>query len=167
MTEPTKPSALTRDDWRALSGAELGHEILAIIEDNLGRWRQRAWRIELDGQPLELYFDDPLNPACTTALCLGGWIVAMDGVKWAAGYSNDDVGDPDLCKCRGSYCTASHHQISVQTYAARRLELGYVDADALFSGDNSLEMLRAGIQAMELGHDVEAAVEGWDDNDDE
>lgn len=153
-------------NYREMHGADLAVEILAIIEANKERWHQSAWRIELDGHPIEGYVDDPLNPTCTTAFCFAGWVAAVDGVKWAEGDRTEKVGDPRLCDCKTKYCENEHHQVHVSGYASARLEMEG-DDEELFNGENSLQQLRDGVNAMVTGDSVVFAIKGYDEDEDE
>jgi hypothetical protein len=142
---------------RELEGKELAAEVMELVEDNLERWRQGAWRSELNGTEtaVEEFVDNPLDPACTTAFCFAGWIGAVHRVKWAAdllGYASDDtIGDPATCDCTGKFCDDTDHQLPIQDYATRVLGLTDYAGIALFSGDNSLKALQAGVAAIQRG----------------
>lgn len=160
---------------RRLYGGELATEVLEIIEENLGRWDQGSWRHDLDDEAyctapvtaVEAFAEDPLNPACSTSFCFAGWVGALDGVKWAKG-SSDRIGNPQRCTCTTYCCEEEHHQVAIDSYAAYRLGITAHQGDALFSGDNGLEDLRNGVEAIVAGTDVALAVRhgnGWDDGD--
>ena len=140
-------------------------EALAIIETYPERHQQASWRAdfgELRGR-VENFFEDPLNPACETAFCLGGWIVALDHLRWAVGQDGYPlshlVEDPRRCKCppEQRYCDCGHF-MSVGTYAALRLGITTEEGDALFGSDNSVDDLRAGVKALMNDEDICAVI---------
>lgn len=153
-----------------LEGPELASEVLEIIEDNTHRWRQGSWRTDIGvdaGQycttpvtAIEAFADDPFNPACTTAFCYAGWIGAYDRVKWAKG-DPQSIGDPTKCDCTTFCCTVGWHQMPISIYAGRRLGIQEWEWDVLFDGDNSLGVLRVGVQAIVDGDDVADAIHDY------
>jgi hypothetical protein len=160
------------DKLRQLTGAELAAEVMELIEDNRDRWTQGSWRMDFNGleTAVEEFVDNPLDPACTTAFCFAGWVAAVHRVKWAAdgsGVSTDMIGDPAACYCQGRYCTVPNHRIYVQTYAARVLGLSGWEAEELFRGDNTLELLRIGVEALQQGVSVSSAIDQAREGDDE
>jgi hypothetical protein len=174
---------------------EINHDdavtAMAIIESNPDRWNQGSWRGDDrvgKGKAVEDFPNDPLNPECGTTGCLAGWVVFLNGIKWAGRAPgqlfHDMVQDPDTCTCAPTarICTCGN-AMSVQEYARKRLGMSNDDADALFSGDNDLDDLRAGVKALANGESVFLAVhqshrendneacgdcfDGWDDSDEE
>lgn len=168
-----------------LEGGPLALVIMNLIEENQERWDQGSWRIDHGADrgeyctnpttAIEAFVDDPFNPACTTAFCYAGWIGAYDRVKWVPA-STQFIGNPALCDCTTHCCTVEDHQVDISVYAGARLGIGYSEATALFRGDNTLDALWAGTEAIINGFDVEEAVcdvmdgepeDEYDDDDDE
>jgi hypothetical protein len=162
--------------YRALTGGALATEVMELIEDNLSRWYQGSWRQDNgpDGEQvctapvtaIEAFAEDPLNPSCTTSFCYAGFVGAIKGVRWAKG-RQENIGDPKVCDCTTFCCEVDSHQISVATYAAEQLGIELGDADALFNGENNVEQLRSGTQAIVYGWSVVDAISGDDYDDDE
>lgn len=180
---------------RALVGAPLAQEVLAIIQENEERWHQSSWRhenvekwdVELDryegtdpeilacdvpATAIEAYIEDPLHPSCTTAFCLAGWVGAVKGVKWAKGDNKETIGNPEVCNCVGLCCVNSSHQMSIGTYARIQLGISESAADRLFNGDNRIEHLEAGVQAIVEGrggvrYAIDQVDSYYDDDDDD
>jgi len=167
-------------EYRAMTGADLATEVLALIEDNQERWYQGNWRMDqsIDGvnvapcsngateHVVELYADDPLNPACETSFCFAGWVAAVKGVKWAKG-NQELVGDPDKCDCKTLCCEVPEHQIFVSVYASNQLGIDSYEGDALFCGDNSIYALERGVEAIRDGESVREYIDGDNDGEDD
>jgi hypothetical protein len=169
-----------------LRGGELATVVLDLIEANLMRWNQGAWRADtVTLQPdycanppteaIEAHLEDPLNPDCTTSFCFAGWIAALDGVKWGK-HDQESVGwkgtwdDPQPCDCTSLCCTDTAHQTHISHYARHRLGIASHEGDALFSGDNDLSALRIGVEAINDGRDVDDAIRsviGYDEENDD
>jgi len=158
---------------RALEGEELARAVLVLIEDLAAwgmerartgtiyfrpRWGQGSWRENGHvGERYEDWRDDPLSPECKTSFCFAGWVGAIDGVKWVRG-SIDTVAT--RCTCTTPDCvltswSEAHGQMSIATYAAQRLGLGTSDADELFNGNNELDDLRALVDAIATGQNLD------------
>lgn len=157
-------------DTRQLHGGELAVVVMEQIEGNLDRWRQSSWRVELNGQPIELYLDDPTNPSCTTAFCFAGWVAALDRVKWCQARPEAWIGNPEVCDCPGPFCTdLMDHGIDVSRYAARRLGLDIQEAedDLMFAAANSLEELQLMTQRLVAGLPLAEPSDEYEYDDDE
>ena len=146
---------------------DLAVTALAVIETHPERHTQDNWRDDRDDRHRAEDFDDPLDEECGTAFCLAGWIVTLDRAKWAAKVDQypipllkgDHVGEPEYCTCppEARYCTCGN-DMSVAEYAACRVGLDAIDADALFGPENRVEDLRAGVKALVNGEAVADAV---------
>jgi hypothetical protein len=182
MTDEPTAVAYDYEAVRALTGGSLAVAVLELIEDNIDRWYQGAWRQDIgpDGnylQPcdgisgptvLEAFAEDPLNPACTTAFCFAGWTAAIKGVKWAKG-DQETIGDPERCDCTTPCCIVMDHQIGLPSYARRVLGIRNHEGDMLFNGDNDIYSLRQMVESLDRYGEIDSDDEydGDDDDDDE
>lgn len=130
-----------------MANAELLTRTLEQIKANQEAWDQGTWATHLnpgehvdedgnivtaDGEDPDVhYVEDADDPACGTAMCFAGWATQLSG--WLPKFNGNS-------RYTGT-CVKDGEVASIMDKAAELLDIDTYDADALFSGGNSLDKL--------------------------
>jgi len=134
-------------------------------------WNQHSWASKV--APKDGTVELPIQ--CSTAFCFAGHVASNKEVKVLWGYTTSalDGCNCDICQS-DSYnydlgFEATHvelqdgSKLSVQTYAAEKLELSHWQASELFYGNNSIQRIRSLLMeyAADQGDVLELELPAW------
>jgi hypothetical protein len=107
---------------------ELLEQTLETIKANPKHWDQGVWR-------------------CSTGMCFAGWAAQLAGGQWVDDSSDSLV--PEVGDVTGAWT----RPVSAEERAMRVLEIEEEDADWLFAGCNTLEMIEGYVLQLKVdGH---------------